>query len=140
MGAWGLGNFENDSAMDWLVDFAVKPELSVIEEPFNTVLNATEFIDSEESFVALAASEIIAACGDLPCNDFPEDISLKELKPLMKLETISRAIQVIYKILHFEQHSELRELWQESDEYEDWIAIQNELIKRLKDYLTNTQT
>ena len=137
MGAWGIGNFENDSALDWLSNFLDKPERTAMEEPFNAVLNATDFIDSEESFATLAASEIIAASGNLPCKDFPNDISLEELKPFIKVEIISKAIKAIYKILHFENHSELRELWEESDDYENWIAVQNDLIKRLKQCLVN---
>jgi hypothetical protein len=132
MGAWGHRNFENDSAMDWLNSFLVKPSEKALEERFNAILNQQEFIDSDESFEALTAGEIVAAMRMKQSIDFPKEISVKRDFKFLYDPTINwMAKKAVQKILNFSGHSELRELWLESDSYKDWENVQKDLMLRL---------
>jgi hypothetical protein len=139
MGAWGLGNFENDSAIDWLHDFLANPKLPVLEEPAALILQENEFIDSEESLCTLAAAEVIATLNGFAPKDLPKDIEFEKIKITIGEHTINMVIQAVYKILYFEHHSELRVLWEETDDYNNWVAVQTDLIKRLKNCLLKAE-
>ncbi|AMP98704.1 hypothetical protein AY601_1793 [Pedobacter cryoconitis] len=133
MGAWGNRNFENDGAIDWLNDFLAKPSENRLKEVFHFIVDQEEFIDSDESFEALAAAEIVAAQKGAKSEDFPKEIADNKFSKVIDWELLTQlAIKVVDKILHFPGHSELRELWLESDEYEQWVSVQQDLIERLR--------
>lgn len=133
MGAWGNSNFENDTATDWLNDFLAAPKESKIVEALYEILYQEEFIDSDESFEALAAAELIAAKRGDPSRDLPDEVNIKtDLACLLDPTLNMTAKQAVEKIINFKGHSELRELWQESDEYNQWLEVQKGLIKRLQ--------
>jgi len=132
MGAWGNGNFENDGAIDWLNDFLVGPKESKVVEAIYKILYQEEFIDSDESFEALAAAELIAAKRGNKSQDLPEEVHTSSTLACIMDPTLNiPARQAVEKIINFKGHSELRALWQESDEYDQWLEVQKELIKRL---------
>ncbi|MDR1370955.1 MAG: DUF4259 domain-containing protein [Dysgonamonadaceae bacterium] len=130
MGAWGYKNFENDSALDWLNEYVSDPTESELNEIFDYVLEREEFLDSEESLIALAASEIIAAGLYSGSSDFPQEVNAAELGISISKSLIKKAIDSINKILSHKQ-SELRILWEESEEFQVWKHYQEILIKRL---------
>ena len=51
MGAWGYGSFENDTALDWLVDFE--------GEGADTVIVALEDVANAVLFLASSASAMV---------------------------------------------------------------------------------
>lgn len=135
MGAWGIKNFENDTAIDWLNDFMSDCDISKIEDVYDLILKEDNFIDSDESFVTLAASEIILASKGIFSDDFPKEIDRNVIEKLhIKYDLIIKAKKTIYKILYFENHSELRELWGESEEFEDWENYQKKLLSKMDMY------
>jgi len=40
MGAWGAGNFENDTALDWIWDLKKSRKLRLIESTISAVISA----------------------------------------------------------------------------------------------------
>ena len=133
MGAWGNRNFENDGAIDWLNDFLAKPSEKRLKEVFNIIVDQEEFIDSDESFEALAAAEIVAAQQGTKSEDFPKEIADNKFSQAVNWKLLNQlAIKAVDKILNFSGHSELRELWMDSDEYDQWVNVQQDLIERLR--------
>jgi hypothetical protein len=62
MGAWGIGNFDNDTANDWAADFVEGGDLSFVREVLEkvTTRTAVEYLEQRVSCCALAACEVIA--------------------------------------------------------------------------------
>ena len=128
MGTWGIGNYENDTVQDWLSENDGTINYEYVEPYLAQVLSEEEFIDDEESFISLAALEWMA---DSIENKSINEINIDELV-YVQIKSILKSAK---KILNFKGHSELRELWQESDEYELWLNHQNNLIDKIKLFL-----
>lgn len=130
MGAWGIKNFENDTAVDWINDFQEEGNTVVVEEILDQILLEKDFIDDEESFITLGFLELLAVNLNLTQTTIETDFVFPITRSL-----VEKTIKATHKILFFENHSELRELWEESEEYAQWQDYQLYLIKILTDYL-----
>ena len=61
MGSWGIGFFDNDTACDWAYELADSVDLSIIEQAFDRVLQASDdYMEAPEAEEALAAAEVVA--------------------------------------------------------------------------------
>jgi len=131
MGAWGNRNFENDQAMDFVGDFTDNPSLESLEEALATVIEQgeEEYIEVDEASAALAAAEILAAKLAKPAPDFPQ-----KLQPALAAIQVNAILQKKARkaVKQVVKESELQELWAESGDLEEWLAIQSDLLERLK--------
>lgn len=135
MGAWEKGNFGNDDAMDFISEVDSK------ESILNAILSIStapesEYLEAPDCSIALAAIEYIAAALGNPSEDFPEEAEEWILENKLGLleannketDIISHANQAIDKI---KMNSELKELWEESGEFEAWLNVIEGLKKRI---------
>lgn len=147
MGAWGSGNFENDSSLDWVCElelpkskffgFVKTNPLKYCFSPVNEVLKAEDWIDCEDCTLTLASGECIAALRGSPIDDLPEEVvewvgAVQGLE--VSAEEMQRLIEAVKRVRNAEK-SELRCLWAETqDDGEpdpEWIAAVDDLIRRL---------
>ncbi|SFT16753.1 DUF4259 domain-containing protein [Paenibacillus sp. BC26] len=134
MGAWGNGIFENDDVLDWKAELLESEDLEMIAATLETVMDE-EYIEVDLASNALGAIEILAALQGKPGEELKRDSGevegLKEwieqhqgqgksLLPLAK-----KAIKKIKK------DSELKELWEESEDHEAWLHVIKDLESRL---------
>lgn len=145
MGAWGFGDFENDSALDWaeeliedenkieFIESTLKKALSLkTNSLFKKLINNKEKqIEEPLGSEILAASEIIAALNNNPSNDLPdfvtEWINSNRFNNLTSLKLLAlEAINIV------KTKSELKELWNESEDLSNWLKIICELEERLR--------
>lgn len=132
MGAWGYYNFDNDTAADFAENFKAEPSADVLEQALAaTTAPEDDYLDADVASEALAAAEIVAAILGKPARNFPNDLiyiiprlDLSHVEPLRK-----PAQQAVRAVMGDE--SELRELWEDSDEFENWEGLQRQLLKRL---------
>ncbi|MGD8454752.1 MAG: DUF4259 domain-containing protein [Anaerolineales bacterium] len=130
MGTWGLTAFENDDALDWVFELEGAADISVLSETFFLVNESEDdYLDASDSCFALAAAEVVAALGGKPSADLPlEVVKWVEGKGEPDDGLVSDAKQAIRAVL---EDSELKELWEESDEYEAWVSEVEGLLDRL---------
>ncbi len=123
MGAWGLKTFENDDASDWLYDLEESNDLSVIEEALDI---ESGYLESPDGCNVLAAAEVILALLGKPRLGFPENAArwVNNHKSLDPTPLKRSAVNAITCVLSDE--SELKELWQESEEFDEWKKDVNE--------------
>jgi hypothetical protein len=136
MGTWSVEPFGNDDAADWVYELEEAEDLSPIEEAIDAVLAAgTEYLEAPVASVALAAIEVLARLGGSPGekNFYTETadnwVASIQLEP--PVELLDKAQAAIARILA--ENSELKELWQESDEYDAWQASIDNLRVRVGD-------
>jgi hypothetical protein len=133
MGAWGHGSFENDTALDWLADFEGEGADTVLVAIADvTNADVEEDIDVDRACVALAATEIIAALktGDegrlneearTALATYRDDIDVAALAPV--------AARAVARIA---EESELKELWEETEDFDAWSTDLDALLDRLR--------
>ncbi|MBC2602102.1 DUF4259 domain-containing protein [Puniceicoccus vermicola] len=142
MGAWGFNTFENDGALDWLDDFLDAPSEKKILEAFSAETTYIQpslmgrlmgkkpekFTEELEGDEVLAAGEVVATISGHPANSNPE-----ELKTIPKIhlapDTTTRALAAIEAIL---ANSNLKDCWEESDDFERWKTTVEDLRERLE--------
>jgi hypothetical protein len=132
MGTWGHRNFENDNALDFIAEVEERGA-ERIEEAIRVVANYPEDdpLGSDDGIAALAAIEYIAAAKGKQSEDFPEDAEewLQKTAPGSLLSIDSSAITKA--IERIRSNSELRELWNKSEEMDQWLAVLSDLEKRV---------
>ena len=132
MGAWGINTFENDDAADWIGEFFDEPDKELLVEAFDAVNEiGDDYLKSPESSAALAAAEVIAALLGKPSASLPDDtkecVGKLSFKP--DEELLSAARKAVERV---KTDSELKELWDESDDAEQWQVTVEDLAARLK--------
>jgi hypothetical protein len=133
MGAWGIKALENDTALDWAAGLTDEEDASIIEEALDVIEEAgVEEIDASEAEEALAACEVVALLQGNKGNDFEHE----EVEAWVKIvsfkvsnELSEKAQKTIDRILT--QPSELYDLWEESDDFEDWETCMADLKQRV---------
>ena len=136
MGTWGINNFENDDASDWVFTLEKSKGLDGLLQPINKIISETGYLETPYCTEALAAAEIISASRSNDFTKIPDEAKqwlekkpgLFSKKPEILISHAKLAQQAVQKIL---TSSELQELWEETDDYEDWKMILNDLLVSL---------
>ncbi|ALN61578.1 hypothetical protein GLA29479_693 [Lysobacter antibioticus] len=133
MGAWGISTFDNDDAADWLADLSDHQSLALVRETIAAALDADDYLEAPEASTALAACELIAAAIGRPSAAARKQETLTRWiahrKPSPDTALIADALRAIDRVLGPE--SELRELWEETEDYAAWQADVVQLRSRL---------
>ena len=134
MGTWAVDSFGNDDACDWTYELEKVNDLSPVEDALNAVINTgEEGVESSEAAEAIAAIEVIARLqgnwGNRSAYSERVDdwVETNKIQPSTSL--VQKAHVVIERILA--EDSELKELWQESEEYEAWLDSVADLKNRI---------
>lgn len=131
MGAWGYGIFENDETMDWQADLVRSEGLDMLRESIERAVG-DEDMEAQTASIALGAIAVLAAIQEQAPN--AEFEHMEELQAWIHrhrgtgTELNGKARQVIQQIL---EQSELKELWEETDEYAEWESTVTGLGERL---------
>jgi hypothetical protein len=133
MGAWGTGTFDNDDASDWLQQFESDGPAAA-EAALAQVLDQEpdDYIDATDAAYALAAAELIAAARDGDTGRLPAEAkaALKEhADDLAEAGYERKALQAVNRIM---KKSEIKDLWEESDDAEAFTEQVQELMERLR--------
>ncbi len=127
MGTWGFNVFDDDSAMDFFYELVENEDfISQIEDALN---NATEseYLEVDEANAVLVSCSIIDACLNdtsyvFPSDDYKKLISAEYRTKFKSFKSL--AVEAISNVLS--ENSEINELWDETDSYENW---KNNILK-----------
>jgi len=130
VGAWGLGPFENDDALDFVsqLESAGVPALRAALEEV-TSLDPGVYLEAPQASSAIAAAEVIVALKGGPALGLPPELVdwLRTVPP--QDESLGPlAMQAVDRI---GANSELKEFWAESPQASDWQAYMADLQQRL---------
>ena len=130
MGAWGVGTFENDDAGDWVYRLEESEGLTLLTETLARAADPPGYLEAPTCTEALAAAEVVAALAGRAAPDLPEEVQawVKAHRTKVSNDLKALALRAVDQVAG---DSELRELWQESDEMESWSDRVQELRGRL---------
>lgn len=132
MSAWGISNFENDSALDWIDDIIQKKEVSDFKTQIETFLKnfSSENTSLIECAEFLALAETIAGLVGNPSEDFPEELKDWIENKYIKIEqtTIDACKKGVTLVM---TDSEAKEMYLDSGYFKSWEKAQKSLVKRL---------
>lgn len=132
MGAWGIGVFEDDSALDVLDEFeGFGNPIGFMHDAFKNV-NKNNYLEYDDCINVLVSAALI----DSVVNSTEYEMLTEEynhiLTSIKNLEISSLkpdAVKALERVIS--NSSELNELWEESDYYDNWKSNILEMITRL---------
>lgn len=138
MGTWAVGPFGNDFAQDWAQDLQESRDLYFIEDTLNNVLQAetTEYLEAPFGAEALAAVETWSRLqgkggpkdeDSAAIDEWVAEVQAKLSKP--RADIADKAARALALVLS--EASELRELWEDSEHYDEWRVSVTDLQRRL---------
>ena len=135
MGTWATDALGNDDACDWAYGLDECGDLSLVEETLNKALSeGAEYLESPDACEALAAIEVIARLqGNWGIrNSYSQSIDawVEKNRLVPSRALAEKAQKVITRILA--DDSELKELWEDSEEFGDWEASVRDLAGRVQ--------
>ncbi|MEM8977268.1 MAG: DUF4259 domain-containing protein [Pseudomonadota bacterium] len=130
MGAWGLKSFDNDDAMDWVAEFE-EAGAEAIKTTLDAALNDIDELEAPEACEALAAAEIVAATKTGDQSNLSEHALTALAKYAGEVATPENLVLAKGAIGRIKSNSELRDLWQDTDEFDAWIKDVEALEARL---------
>lgn len=135
MGAWGYGVFENDEVRDWKADLVDSEGIDFLQESITQVLEE-DCIEVDVASIALGAIEVLAALNGRPSDELQAAFEHSEdLENWIKAHSGKGshmkdiAKQAIKRIM---EGSELKELWEETGEYQQWESTIKDLENRIE--------
>ncbi len=137
MGAWGMKAFENDGAGDFFAELAHADggEMSILMESFDDLDNSYVEVDEGQRAIAAAAIILFQSGGS---DDHLSDSERKWVvaNPMPEAKAmVPAAIAALEVIVSDGDQSELYELWEESDDFEEWLGEVNGLKAELQSLL-----
>lgn len=132
MSAWGISNFENDSALNFVGSLIEEENGDSID---GLIKDFVKSFDPEDTSLVdcsmfLAGAEILAGLLGSPSADFPDEmtdwIEAKYIK--IEQDIIDQAKKGVSLIL---KDSEAKEVYWGSGYQTSWVKAQKDLLKRL---------
>lgn len=131
MGAWGIGNYENDDALDWAYDLEQTQDTTLIIESLETITeHGDEYLEDPDCCIALAATEVVAALKNVASPNLPNKV--KQWVSLRQNTGEDNLVQLALKaIQRIRTNSELKDLWDESKYKAEWYNALDDVERRL---------
>lgn len=134
MATWAVDAFGNDFALDWAEDLQELKNMDAVEDTLNNALdNRDAVLEAPFAAEALVAIEVIARLqghwGERTEESAAVDAWVEQRPQKARPDLAEKAHRVIERVLS--EQSELRELWADSEHYDDWRASVAELKARV---------
>lgn len=132
-GAWGVGSFDNDDALDWTGELERAASPSVLTAALGGINPKSKYVEAPECAAALAAAEVVAAAHGRPSKAFPVEATawLKRVRPTIGPDLVQQARTAV-TFCRDSANSELRQLWMDSKDFQAWLADTANLVTRLE--------
>ena len=129
MGAWGVGNFDNDDAADWAFELEESEDTDLLVATLEAIAPGS-YLEAPDSCIALAAAEVVAALRGSPNHSLPSEIvAWVDANPVEVDSDLQAMAQMAIHTI--ETESELRDLWADTDDFDSWSAELEDLKGRL---------
>ncbi len=137
MGAWGVGAFEDDAAMDWLDEELSGAGASAVSGALTAVneIPVSDFLEYTDGVNGRAAAEAVAIAFGYPTettDDAARGHVNEHAEEIIAMDGVKVAATLALDRITSD-NSEIHELWTENDETgADWSAAIADLQARLR--------
>jgi hypothetical protein len=125
MGAWGIKPFENDGAGDFEAELCVfhPDDPNFIRSIFESA-DTEDYLEVDIGQAVVAAATIIAAMNGMEDDTIPERVRtwIDRNNHYNSASLVPIALQALDSVARDAEHSEIYELWQESEHFYEWQA------------------
>lgn len=133
MSTWGYEPLENDVAEEFLTEWAERFDYECVEELLDEIESIGEdYIELELAQSIIAAAYVACAIEDSETEDLFEDQEELQIwankMPAPRAGFMNQLSKALKRLMQGE--SEVRELWEESQDYAAWRATLEEMIHR----------
>jgi hypothetical protein len=130
MGAWDIGSFDNDDALDWVERLAHAQDSGILHEALSLIVQSTSYLETPQCCDALAAAEVVAAMQQRPAPKLPAGVLafIGRIAAPPSPELLQIAARSVESI---NAKSELQELWDDSMGAKQWHDDVSNLLERL---------
>ena len=130
----GVNIFDVDAACDWVKNVQNTTDLSCVRDALNAVHEVGDrYLDSDEAYRALAASEVIARLkgnwGKRNSNTKAIDKWVTSYPQAVPAELVQSSFRVLDRVR--EVQSEVMDEWAESGDWDEWLALVSDLQRRV---------
>jgi hypothetical protein len=134
MGTWDAGSFGNDTAVDWSYGLERAADLRYVEAAFDRVVaEGGNPVTAEAAEQAVAAAEVIARLqgrfGTTSPYTQATDTWVRAHAQSVPSALAAKAKAALERIIR--PPSELRDLWVEAGDVENWVGEIDELRRRV---------
>ncbi|ESQ86209.1 hypothetical protein AEAC466_03165 [Asticcacaulis sp. AC466] len=130
MGAWSNGPFDNDDAADFMMELEAAPSWDMVRLAFDDVRANSEYVELAEGARAYAGAALITVAtgkSDISAQDYYMTLDAMGSPPD---DLIPMARTILKRLTTGD--SELRELYLDSGNYNEWIGIVASVDQALK--------
>ena len=124
-GAWGVGSFENDRALDWAYELTSTNSASVLFSTLHS-LPSNGYIGQDYCTAAMAAAEVVASLKSGHTTALPQEVAewTKKHRGLFDANLTKAAIDAV-TVCQDTQRSELAGLWLDASpkEWEAYLIV-----------------
>lgn len=132
MSAWGIENFENDVALDFVEELTThKKQLSIAAylDSFSSKFSPDE-TSLDECLEFLTVAEILAGIIGAPAEEIP--LNLRDWLTMCYIQVDAALAKKAAKtVTSLMKDSEAKEMYKDTPYYKSWQKSQKDLIKRL---------
>jgi hypothetical protein len=121
MGAWDVTAFGNDDAADWASSLVETPRPSEFVENTLRLANRDGYLEAPDGSQLVAAAVLVAAACGRGTHCFPEGLGewLRGKEAALK-HFAPAAVAAIRRVMG--EQSELRDLWQDTEDFPAWCG------------------
>lgn len=127
MGAWGVGPFENDGAMDFVADLRAG---DFTLDGLAWAFEDEEYLEVDGGQMALALAEVAVAIRQNAPSPV-SDLDLSAVAVHFTPENVAFIHAQVKRTLSDAEHSELYELWEETPDFEAWLTVSRRILQQL---------
>lgn len=127
MGAWGIGPFENDGAGDLIADLR-SGNFSFDEVGW--AFEDEDYLEVDGGQIALALAALAVAIKNSAPSPI-EELDVAAIAPLFTPKSLAFIRAQGDRTLSDADHSELYELWEETDDFGAWLAASRATLAEL---------
>ncbi len=131
MGSWGTGIFENDTAGDFVYELEGDDQefIEAIEGAIEISVDPDEGLDADDGTNALAAAACVAVSLGHTVPDMDPEVAIR-CHSVPGLSDLAERAASAARLVRADA-SELRELWEETDDFAEWLAVIDTLLSVL---------
>jgi hypothetical protein len=121
MGAWSSGPFDNDDAVDLMIELEDTPSWDAVRTVFADVLANADYVEAPQGARAYAAAALLTIAtgkSDVSAQDYHMTLDAMGPPPAELTDLARAALKRIST-----GDSEIRELYLDSGSYADWTRI-----------------